>query len=294
MKKAFKVYISAFIVLIAVIITYGLIKAVNGNYLLNASFLTIALVFFVSVGALCASGYAIRKIWSFALLLPLLISSCHYAKSNQQVLVSNDCGMTWKAINAGDAVPRGTMNPCYMKVVIPNFPMQGDSKFVTNLKDRVRAAVHIDYDYSVINPLAFIRQAKYLGKANKDADDDGALNPNAFEGAENMVIDKRIKDVSKSLFLTEDIVELDQADMENTLLDQANKVLEPLGVHLNFITLTFDLDDQTRQAIDVSTAMKIYESKGLTDVGKAVMTARAGATKITVETKPGDAKPTEN
>ena len=44
-----------------------------------------------------------------------------------------------------------------------------------------------------------------------------------------------------------------------------------------------DLDEQTRQAIDVSTAMKIYESKGLQDVGKSVMIERAGATKIIIE-----------
>jgi hypothetical protein len=56
-------------------------------------------------------------------------------------------------------------------------------------------------------------------------------------------------------------------------------------VHLNFITLTFDLDEQTRQAIDVSTAMKIYESKGLQEIGKQVISKRAGATKIVVENK---------
>lgn len=212
------------------------------------------------------------------------ISGCsNYAKSNQQVVVSDDCGKSWELIPAGEAVPKGTINPCYMKVVIPNFPMQGDSRFVTNLKDRVRAAVHIDYDYSIVEPLAFIRQAKFLGKANTDADSEEALNPRAFEGAENIVIDKRIRDVSKSLFLHEDIVELDQADIENNLLVQSNKVLEPLGVHLNFITLTFDLDEQTRQAIDVSTAMKIYESRNLADVGRQVMVARAGAAKVAVE-----------
>lgn len=98
-----------------------------------------------------------------------------------------------------------------------------------------------------------------------------------------MVIDKRIKDVAKNLFLQEDIVELDQADLEDKLLFEANKVLEPLGVHLNFITLTFDLDEQTRQAIDIATAMKIYESKGLGELGNKVMAARAGATKILIE-----------
>jgi hypothetical protein len=54
---------------------------------------------------------------------------------------------------------------------------------------------------------------------------------------------------------------------------------------LNFITLTFDLDEQTRQAIDVSTAMKIYESKSLQEVGKQVIIQKAGATKIIIENK---------
>lgn len=223
------------------------------------------------------------KAWIFPALLGVgLMQSCNYAKSNQQVVISDDCGMSWKKINAGDAVPKGGLNACYMKVVIPNYPMQGESRFVCNLKDRVRANVHIDYDYSITDALAFIKQAKFLGKANVDADNEQAIG-NAFEGAENMVIDKRIKDVSKGIFLNEDIVELDQSEMENHLLNESNTVLEPLGVHLNFITLTFDLDEQTRQAIDVSTAMKIYESKGLQDVGKQVMIERAGATKIIVE-----------
>ncbi len=215
--------------------------------------------------------------------ISLFLSSCNYAKSNQQVVVSSDCGMSWKKIESGDAVPKGVANPCYMKVVIPNFPMQGDSRFITNLKDRVRAYVHIDYDYSIIDPLEFIKQAKFLGKANANADSDGALDPSAFEGAENMVIDKRIRDISKSLFLNEDIVELDQAEIENKLLNSSNKVLEPLGVNLNFITLTFDLDEQTRQAIDVSTAMKIYESKNLAEIGRLVIIQKAGAARLVVE-----------
>jgi hypothetical protein len=52
---------------------------------------------------------------------------------------------------------------------------------------------------------------------------------------------------------------------------------------LNFITLTFNLDEQTRQAIDVLTAMKIYQSKSLEYIGRAVMIQRAGATKFVVE-----------
>lgn len=264
---------------------YGFGKAMYGNYFINSPFNAVLL--FIGMAVVIYGAFQGGKyIWALSLLCIIFIAQgCNYAKSNQQVVVSDDCGMTWKKINAGDAVPKGGMNPCYMKVVMPNYPMQGDSKFITNLKDRVRASVHIDYDYSITDPLAFIKQAKYLGKANADADSDGALSSNAFEGAENTVIDKRIRDVGKAMFLVEDIVDLDQAELENNLLLASNKVLEEFGVHLNFITLTFDLDEQTRQAIDVSTAMKVYESKNLSEIGKQVMIQRAGAPKIIVESK---------
>ena len=223
----------------------------------------------------------------------VLLNSCNYAKSNQQVVVSSDCGMSWKKIESGDAVPKKMANPCYMKVVIPNYPMQGDSRFITNLKDRVRAYVHIDYDYSITDPLNFIKQAKFLGKANANADSDEALDPSAFEGAENMVIDKRIRDISKAIFINEDIVELDQAEIENRLLEASNRVLDTLGVSLNFITLTFDLDEQTRQAIDVSTAMKIYDSKNLSELGKSVIIQKSGAAKVVVENRQAEVKQSE-
>ena len=286
MNTFIKTCLTALIVITLLAILGSAFKAFSGNYFQHASFITSGLLVLALIAIVFFSFKGVRSIWKqVAVILIISLQACSYAKSNQQVVVSTDCGMTWNKINAGDAVPKGTMNACYMKVVMPNYPMQGDSKFITNLKDRVRASVHIDYDYSITDPLAFIKQAKYLGKANKDADSDGALSQTAFEGAENMVIDKRIKDVSKALFLTEDIVELDQAEVETSLLTASNKILEPLGVRLNFITLTFDLDEQTRQAIDISTAMKIYESKNLAEIGKQVMAARAGATKITVENK---------
>ncbi|WP_313236098.1 hypothetical protein AACH28_04715 [Sphingobacterium thalpophilum] len=264
--------------------TYGIYKMVLGNYALNDPF-TFGFILMAYIILVAGAYVATKRIWTLLIIgVMITFQSCNYSKSNQQVVVSEDCGMTWKKINVGEAVPKGGLNMCYMKVVVPNFPMQGEATFISNLKDKVRANVHIDYDYSIIDALSFIKQAKFLGKANVDADNEEAIGK-SFEMAENMVIDKRIKDVAKRIFVDEDIVELDQSEIENHLLAESNKVLEQLGVHLNFITLSFDLDEQTRQAIDVSTAMKIYESKGLTDLGKQVMSQRAGATKITVENK---------
>lgn len=286
MNIYFKTIITLFLLGLLVAVSAGAFKIYSGNFFSTASLLTCILVVFAFLVFINLIIAAILKIWkTLAIILIISLQACSYAKSNQQVVVSTDCGMSWKKINVGDAVPKEGMNRCYMKVVMPNYPMQGDCRFVSNFAEKVRAAVHIDYDYSITDPLAFIKQAKYLGKANADADDQAALDASAFEGAENMVIDKRIRDVSKGILLKEDIVELDQAGLEAHLFTETNKILEPLGVHLNFITLTFDLDEQTRQAIDVSTAMKIYDSKSLGDIGKQVMAARAGATKITVENK---------
>lgn len=284
MSKIIKIMLIVIISILTLAVVGGIASALVNNYAryntLSAA-LSLPLAVLICYGAVKLS----KQIWGTVAVLLLIITGCSYAKSNQQVVVSEDCGVTWKKVNIGDAVPRAGVNVCYMKVVIPNYPMQGESKFLTNLKDKVRAIAHIDYDYSITDPLLFIKQAKFLGNRNADADSDAALNGKTLEIAENMVIDKRIKEVAKGYFIDEDIVDMDQSDLEAKLLVQSNKVLEEFGVQLNFITLTFDLDEQTRQAIDVSTAMKIYESKGLQDVGKSVMIQRAGATKITVDNK---------
>lgn len=266
-------------------ILFGMYKCFIGNYF-NYNWFNTCVVTILAVSLIVILVMSIKNVWKvLSAFAFFLLIGCNYAKSNQQVLVSEDCGMNWKKVNAGDAVPKSGMNPCYMKVVIPNFPMQGDMMFLANLDKKVKVTTEIDYDYSIVNGLAFINEAKYIGKANANADSTEALDPAAFEGAENRVIDKRIKEVAKRLFLTEDIVELEQDELELKLETETNKILEKYGVKLNFITLTFLPDEQTRQAIDISTAMRIYTSNNLDELGKQVMIARAGATKISVENK---------
>jgi hypothetical protein len=294
MNSTIKYSIITIIATFVLMATCGIIKALLGSYMtynpFGGIFMIASFVIFVLL-AFKASKY----IWmmSFVAIGLFSLNSCSYAKSNQQVLVSDDCGMTWKKINPGESVPRGTMNYCYMKVVVPNYPMQGDAAFVANLKDKVRAHIHIDYDYSITNALLFVKQAKSLGRANANADDPDAINEKAFEMAENMVIDKRIREVAKSVFIKEDIVDMDQTEVEALIHSKTNDILKELGVELNFITLTLDLDEQTRQAIDISTAMKIYDSRGIGELGKEVMKERAGATKVIVNSKTVNTTPAE-
>lgn len=153
--------------------------------------------------------------------------------------------------------------------------------FKTAFKDRVLANIEVTYDYSIIDPIRYISEAKYLGKANSESDD--ATNAAAvYETAENSVIDKRIKEASRNLLVSEDIVEFSQAEFEDKLLKEVNRMLEPKGVQLNFLSFVPIPEEQTRLAIDVVTAAKIYKAQGLEQLGTSVAAARAGATRMQV------------
>lgn len=220
----------------------------------------------------------------FTVLVLVVLQACSYAKANMQTLVTNDCGKSWKLIRTGEHVP-ATIGPCSYKVTIPDYPMQGETKFKTSFKNRVLADVEIAYDYSIVDGMAFISEAKFLGRANSGADDYANSN-GLYETAENSVIDKRIREVTSSSLVNEDIVDFSQAEFEDSLLIAVNKELESRGVRLNYLTFVPIPQEQTMLAIDMATAMKVYESKGLTELGRLVAVARAGAGRIQVGSTP--------
>lgn len=211
-------------------------------------------------------------------------TSCDRAQANVQTLISNDCGVTWELIKPGEQIPK-QFGACALKTTIPGSPMTGESHFKSTFQNNVKAQIDLDYEYVIIDPVKFITEAKYLAKTNVDGDDVSG-NSSRFESAENSIIDKRIKDVSRDLLNSIDIVDFDQSEFEDKLLDQVNKLLGDRGVTINYLSFVPEPSEQTAQAIDVATAMKIYESKKLEDVGKTVMSNKAGAAKIIINTNP--------
>jgi len=214
----------------------------------------------------------------------MTFQSCDRAQANVQTLISDDCGQTWTLINPGDAIPK-RIGACALKTTIPGSPMVGESHFKTTFANNVKAQIDLDYEYVIDDPLAFIKDAKYLASTNTEGDDVSG-NSSRFESAENSIIDKRIKDISRDLLNTLDIVDFDQSEFEDTLLTSVNKQLKERGVHINYLSFVPEPSEQTAQAIDVATAMRIYQSKNMEDVGKQVMSNKAGATKIVIETQP--------
>jgi hypothetical protein len=229
-----------------------------------------------------------RSYWHmglFAIVLPAIVTSCDYAQANVSTLVTDNCGVEWKLISAGKSVPKGVGNPCHYKVTIPDYPMQGDSRFKAVFAGNVLASLDVSYDYTITEPLKFIQEAKYLGKTNNTE------VGSQFEAAENTVIDKRIKDAVRGRLSREDVVTFSPSDFEDVLLPEVNKLLQPRGVTINYLSLVPVYDEQTAQAIDVATAMKIYSSKNLDKLGEQVIANKAGASKITVENQLPEAKP---
>jgi len=218
-----------------------------------------------------------------AIAASITFTSCDKAQANVQTLISNDCGVTWELIQPGQSIPK-RMTQCELKTTIPGSPMTGESHFKSTFSNNVKAQIDLDYEYVITDPVKFISEAKYLAKSNSDGDDVSG-NSGRFESAENSIIDKRIKDVARDLLNSVDIVEFDQSEFEDKLLAEVNKLLADRGVQINYLSFVPEPSEQTAQAIDVATAMKIYQSKNMEEVGKQIMSNKAGANHITIQTQ---------
>lgn len=214
-----------------------------------------------------------------------LLAACDRAPSNVKTLVTTDCGVSWTVVAAGQRVPT-SVGTCEYKTVLPDYPMQGDTEFQAQFAGNVLVKIKIAYDYEIVDGLKFIKEAKFLGKSGSAADAAANTKMSAFETAENVVIDVRLRDIVTEATLKHDIVDFNPSTFEDQLFAQANKVLESRGVHLNSITFITIPDEQTRMAIDAATAVNVYKAKGLLDFGQRLAIAKAGAAKIVVETSP--------
>lgn len=220
----------------------------------------------------------------FAVLTAFFLAGCDHAPANVQTLQTTDCGVSWSVIKAGQRIPK-TIGACSYNTVLPDYPMQGDLEFKAQFDGNVLVTVKISYDYEIVDPIKFLGEAKFLGKHSGTAND-AAAGMGGIETAENQVIDKRIREATTSRTVKLNIVDFNPAKFEDELQAGANSDLAQRGVRLNSMTFVMVPEDQTRQAIDAATAMNVYSSKGLKDLGEKLAIARAGAAKISIDATP--------
>lgn len=228
-----------------------------------------------------------------SVLLVLVIAGCSRAPSNVMVINTTDCGKSWSLIPTGSTIPKNTGNYCGYNITLPDYPMQGEAEFRTQFANNVLVKVQISYDYQIVDAIKYINFAKFLGKMKDSTSDAGEANADdkgksKYEAAENVVIDVRLRELVTSTTNTEDIVKFNPSAYEDELFKRANDALGERGVRLNSMTFVILLEDQTRMAIDAATAMAVYESKGMGELGRQLTIARAGATRVEVHTDGSD------
>ena len=292
MKKLIAIILSVFLALWGLNIWYKVI--VSGNYYLTSPwyhtmFSIIVLVLFFYLINMFARR-VIQKDFNHMFTLVFIsiafsgIQSCTYSKMNQIVLYSEDCGVNWKQVSVGSRVPTGAGNMCFIKETMPGYEMQGDMDFYVLFKDQVKVKIRLTYSYMIEDPLLFMKSAKKLGKTNADADEASDDNER-FEGAENRVIETKIKKVTSDEFPKQDVITHDMNALELQYVDLVNNELKARGVHVTVFEMVPDFQVLTQQAIDAANADRIYASKNMQEFGRQITIARAGATQIIVNDK---------
>lgn len=217
----------------------------------------------------------------FLIACALILIGCSKASSNVHVLSTEDCGVTYKKIPSGTAVPKH-MVTCGYNTAVPAWPMAGDTMFRTQFEHKVTTIARISYTYEITDPIPFLSEARYLGKMGGSLEISAEEANTRFEMAENTIIDKLIREVTTELTRSMDLVETDPSKLEMAVQKTVTEELKKKGITLGDMAFVLEMDDMTRMAIDTATAVRIYDASGLGILGKDIMRARAGATQITV------------
>lgn len=218
-----------------------------------------------------------------ALALTVGLAGCARAPANVQTIVSDDCGITWRVIPVGSAVPAGIGNGCFITNTVPNYPMTGESNFRGTFNNQVRVNINSSYDYTIIDAGKFIKLARFVTRAGTNNNDSSV-----WDQAESIVIDRLLREVANSpeFLLKEDVVDFNQGEFEDRLLTELNARLADRGVQLNTFTFVVTPDDQTRNMIDIAAALRVCQTipETTSETCDAIITARAGAARISVGT----------
>lgn len=222
----------------------------------------------------------------FAIAAAVLLSACARAPSNIHALSTEDCGARWIKLSTGSSVSKHTGNVCGYNLAIPNWPMAGDADFKTQFAGQVLTRARWSYTYTITDPIKFISNAAYLGKMGGSLEISAEDIGKRYEMAENILIDKTLREVTITDTQKIEIVNANPADVEDRVFEKVKTILDAKGITISDMALVIEPDAQTRLAIDVATAVRVYENAGIGEVGKQVAVANAGAARIALSAGP--------
>lgn len=213
-------------------------------------------------------------------LFSIIALSCTKVTPNQWMVVTSDCWQTSKVVKAGEVPPR-LLTYCDQKIVLPAYLMDGQVKVQCRFKGDVKGTLNLDYQYEIIDPQAFIQAAKFITSAATD--DNGLVDLNTLEKAENLAIDKIVKDVTREYIPTVNPIDIEESKIESDILEQVNKTLSERGVKMIAPSCQIDFQSQTEVALDAVSAYNLYKNAGLERLGEGIITNQALKPEINIQ-----------
>lgn len=222
----------------------------------------------------------------FSTIIIAVLSACTPAPSNVHVIQTENCGKSWEKIPTGKSIPKHAGNYCGFNVAIPNWPMPGEAVFKSQFSGagKVSSVTRWTYTYTITDPILFIEGARYLGKMGGDLQISSDNIGSRYEMAENMIIDRILREQTGNLTKDMDIIDTNPSELEDKVVEAAKKILEQRGVTMNDAQLILEPDEETKTAIATVSAIRVYKNAGIENVGTAIMIAKAGAARLDVST----------
>jgi hypothetical protein len=165
-------------------------------------------------------------------------------------------------------------------IILPATYLSMDFVCETKFKGRVAGMINYTGQWRISDPIVFIQNAKSLTSSNTS--DGYKIDVSTLEEIENGVVDKMLIDLIREYTPNQE-AGVDELQIERDLHRLAEQKLLARGCEFANLSINVNFSAQTEEALDVISALKFYDQNGELELGKEVIKAKAGATKISVE-----------
>ena len=217
-----------------------------------------------------------------------VVSSCNGCKqipANQVVLNSDDYGKTWRQLRNNETVPACRTMGCY-NVYLPASTMTGELTTKQRIGAPGKGAIayfKVTYLWEISDFLLFMTEAKELKKGGDYTSD------SSLEIIESRLIDRHIVTAMGPVLAKEQNVKDFDAGVFGTNFEPViNKDLDKYGIKITGTLFVAEYGPQLEMAIDAAQALEMYDAIGEPALGRELMKAQAGATKVNVTVEDKD------
>ena len=215
----------------------------------------------------------------FILLAVTMLSCQSRVNPGEWVVSTATCWNTMTVSKAGNLIPR-LITTCDRIVILPATELAAEFKTETKFAQRVAGTIEITYQWRITNPIEFINSAKSI---TSSATSEGhKIDPNALEAIENAIVDKLLINLVREYTPTVAPTDIDELKIEKHLQELAKEGFTDRGVEFNNLSVNVNLSPQAEEALDVISALNFYKENGQEELGRKIIEAKAGATKIVI------------